>query len=381
MNKQKCRIFINDCGSFKVPTGQTASADFSRRVDKNTGNILIHDYATRRLDYAFDYEKSFDTPADCFMILAANCLRPQTKLNWESWFKFLRRQPKIWLMGLGAQAVLENMRAKEYAANLPRELVRWVKMIADCSESIGIRGEFTADVVSCLGIKNAEVIGCPTWYVNGYNQPLITRGGYTERLRPVFHTAWQPYTPWHSAWHKAVLDNMLNLTDPRFVMQSEFEFVPYMVANKDMMQFCSFFTPEELRRSSEAVKAHFALSDCDVYEDGRIKNMFAIFSDITEWEKFVKTRDVSFGFRIHGSVIALKNGVPAICIVSDSRTYELCSFFKIPFVRVNEISSDTLNFREIYEKADFSGLNREYPRLLRNYINFLNKNGIRHKFE
>lgn len=174
---------------------------------------------------------------------------------------------------------------------------------------------------------------------------------------------------------------MLNLTDPRFVMQSEFEFVPYMVANKDMMQFCSFFTPEELRRSSEAVKAHFALSDCDVYEDGRIKNMFAIFSDITEWEKFVKTRDVSFGFRIHGSVIALKNGVPAICIVSDSRTYELCSFFKIPFVRVNEISSDTLNFREIYEKADFSGLNREYPRLLRNYINFLNKNGIRHKFE
>lgn len=197
----------------------------------------------------------------------------------------------------------------------------------------------------------------------------------------MFHTAWQPYTPWHAAWHKAVLNNMLCLSDPRFVMQSEFEFVPYMIANKDMIQFCAFFTSDDLRRSAEAVKAHFGLSDYDIYENGNVKNMFNVFSDITEWENLIKTRDVSFGFRIHGSVIAIKNGVPAICIVSDSRTYELCSFLKIPFIRVDEISSDKLNFQEIYEKADFSCLNRQYPRLLRNYIDFLNKNDIRYKFE
>lgn len=187
MTKQKCCIIVNNCGSFRVPSGQMASVEFKHRFDNNTGNILIHDYATRRLDYDFDYTPPFDSKADCFMILAANILRPQTKLDWERWFSFLRGVPKIWLMGLGAQAVLEEMNAKEYANILPRELVRWVRMVADCSESIGVRGEFTADVVARLGIKNVEVIGCPTWFVNGYNQPLITPpGGIVRGFAPCF---------------------------------------------------------------------------------------------------------------------------------------------------------------------------------------------------
>lgn len=380
MSRERCNIVIGNYPSFNVPMAVMAQPSYATRFDLNSGNILIHDYTVRRLDYEWDNTVFFGNNVNCYMVLAANMLRPQTKFTWEWWYKTLSRHPRLYLMGLGAQATLEEMNAAEYAKTLPAELVRWVQMAADCSASIGVRGSFTGDVLTALGVKNYDVIGCPSWYVNGYEQVPIIKKPFSLDLRPAFGTCWEPYTPWHSAWHKAVLDNMLPLTDPCFVMQSEFNFVPYMTANNDIMQFTSYFTPDDLRQSSEAVKAHFALDDYDVYENGKIKRMFLMFSDMDKWASFIKTRDVSFGFRYHGSVIALKNGVPAICIVSDSRTYELCSFFKIPFVRVDEVASDALNFPEIYEKADFSAMNREYRPLLDNYISFLNKNGIRHNF-
>ena len=103
-----------------------------------------------------------------------------------------------------------------------------------------------------------------------------------------------------------------------------------------------------------------------------------MFTDINDWSDFVRTRDFNFGFRIHGSIIALKNGVPAICVVSDSRMYEMCQLYHIPYICVNQIASSDFNLEKIYNEADFSEMNKKYEQHLRNYISFLDKNGISH---
>ena len=136
---------------------------------------------------------------------------------------------------------------------------------------------------------------------------------------------------------------------------------------------------KQLQESYNCIKKHFGLSDTELLSNKKVMNMFEIFADVDTWSKFIRTRDVYFGFRIHGCIMAIKNGVPAICIVSDSRTYELCELFKIPYIRVDKLQSTDLNFEKIYNEADFSKLNAEYPILLKRYINYLEKNGIKHK--
>ena len=381
-----CHVIISNHGSIDAPLFKYMSEEFKKYIAINTGNLLINEYGKKQLDYEFLSDPVFNPSKefDEVLILSANDLRPNT-LSDESfniWSEWLEKQNKpVHMMGLGASATLENMKPKEYVKTLTKGIVRWVSTVADKCESIGVRGEFTADVLKELGITNVDVIGCPTWFVNGYHQPLIEKKEWSNDFKPAFHTAWDPYTDWHAAWHNAILRQMLTLQDPKFIMQSEFNFLPYMIANKDMAQFVAAgLGAEDLRKSAESVMKHFAISEFDVWQNPKIKNMFEMFGNIGDWAKLIKTRDFSFGFRIHGSVIAIKNGVPAICLCSDSRTYELCKLFHIPFLKVNEIASDDLNIREIYENSDFTNLNKAYPKLLQNYIRFLDKNNIKHKF-
>lgn len=53
---------------------------------------------------------------------------------------------------------------------------------------------------------------------------------------------------------------------------------------------------------------------------------------IEKFFKQVKAADFVFGTRIHGSVAALSQGTPCICIAIDCRTKELCEIMHIPFV-------------------------------------------------
>ena len=302
-------------------------------------------------------------------------------MPWDKWFHLFEHCDKpIHMIGLGAQATLEEMNPREYVKSLSPEMVRWVHLLADRCHTIGTRGEFTADVIKALGVSNVEPVGCPTWYVNGWNQPKIVKKEWSKQLKPGFFTCWEPYSDWHVAWHRALLDNALQLTDPKFIIQSEFNFIPYMLGYKDPAQLFAHLTPEDFRKSAEAIQKHFGLTPYEVYGNEKLKNMFEVFTDINDWSDFVRTRDFNFGFRIHGSIIALKNGVPAICVVSDSRMYEMCQLYHIPYICVDQIASSDFNLEKIYNEADFSEMNKKYEQHLRNYISFLDKNGISHTF-
>ena len=83
--------------------------------------------------------------------------------------------------------------------------------------------------------------------------------------------------------------------------------------------------------------------------------------------------------RIHGSIVALKQGVPAIAIVPDSRILEMCQLFKIPFIKVDQMQSSDFNIERLYNDANYDDMNKAYLQLLNEYIAFLDKNGLQHK--
>lgn len=351
---------------------------YKKALAFNSGNILINNYFKKNIKYLEVDNKEY---ADKITLICANIVRPNiikegylpTNNKWMNQYS-----GKIIALGIGAQANLESMKPKEYAKLLEKELIEWLKTLSDNTVSIGVRGEFTADVLNELGIKNVSVIGCPTWFVNGHNQPEIIKKEWSNNLKPACYTCWENYSDWHTAWNHVIVNEALKLKDPKFIMQSEFDILPYLLFNSNYFNLLNPYKYQDLQESMQYIKRTFKYRKQELVFSSKLRHLFKFFVNIPEWENFMKTRDFAYGMRIHGSVIALKQGVPAIAIAPDSRILEMCQLFKIPYLKVNEIESNNFNLQKLYEEADFDSMNKAYPKLLENYINFLNKNGLEH---
>jgi hypothetical protein len=378
--RKKLGIITSHCFSKDVPLYQFNANEFRRYCCNNTGNIVINHLGTKLLDYECLPCSSLSADDDReFLILYANGIRPGHAENYEWWDKFFHVNDDIPLhmMGVGTQiGLLSNMTPKEYSTTIKPEMCRWLSQISERVASIGVRGEFTADVLRCLGIQNIDVIGCPTYFANGYNQPEIVKKDWSENLKGVFATWEAGSNQWERNWSHFLLKQMMRLSDPCFVMQSEFQFVPYMVANQNIWEFVKHFSYRDLKVSMRAICSHFGIRRKELVRNKTMRHMFKMFSNVDRWAEFMRTRDFSLSFRIHGTIMALKNGVPACCICTDHRTLELCETLKIPHIKVTDIESSDLSVQKIYEECDIEETNKQYNSLLANYKGFLEKNKI-----
>ena len=62
-----------------------------------------------------------------------------------------------------------------------------------------------------------------------------------------------------------------------------------------------------------------------------------VFFSVPDWIDHLRTFDFVVGTRIHGTVVAFQAGVPALCVVHDSRTLELCQTMGIPHVLADAV--------------------------------------------
>lgn len=87
-------------------------------------------------------------------------------LPYTNIINFLKRlNKKVIVAGLGANCF--SGFDKEFYKKLNPELVEFLRKLSEYCELIGLRGEFTQEVMSKLGISNTEVIGCPSYFENG----------------------------------------------------------------------------------------------------------------------------------------------------------------------------------------------------------------------
>ena len=207
----KIKFGMNTTGSLNIPTKDFAIDLNNCRVHigYNSGNLLINEYFKKNILF----EEVLDiNDADKVVLICANMLRPNVYKEWK--FKltpeFIKKMNKqLVVLGVGAQATFDEMKPKEYVKNLEPELIKYMRVLSDYSESIGVRGEFTADVLKELGIKNVSVVGCPTWFVNGFNQPNVIKKEFSKNLKPACYTCWESYSPWHRAWNNAIVTQAL----------------------------------------------------------------------------------------------------------------------------------------------------------------------------
>lgn len=124
--------------------------------------------------------------------------------------------------------------------------------------------------------------------------------------------------------------------------------------------------------------AKFTVSELEKY----IRESGHIFYNRDEWSRYLLQNNFTFsvGGRFHGNMMAFSNGIPAVWIVHDERTKELVNALKLPFIYYDALDDiDTLHdFLDIcsYEAAFIY----HYEKMGAAYVDFLDKNGIRHCF-
>lgn len=268
-------------------------------------------------------------------------------------------------LGLGAQSDVENT-----IPELPQGTIDWLTEMTRLAPSehpnIGLRGTFSKKVLTHYGFgKNAEVLGCPSIFIN----PNPNIGRLTERrlgpLKRVAVVAGKSI-PEFFELERSLL-NIVTQTKGTYVVQHPLQRL--------------FLARGELESLSEQ---HILKAQAELFPNYSVEEFlnwmqkYSIsFYNLQAWMEYYRKFDLVIGMRIHGIAIALQAGIPGICIVIDSRTLELCEIMKIPHIDARNytagISLEQLRHLTVFDGAAYDA-NR--AKLARKYQVFFKSNGL-----
>lgn len=208
--------------------------------------------------------------------------------------------------------------------------------------TLGVRGQFTADVLEKHGVKNLCVIGCPSMYYWNNPEFRIDTKAEPQRASANFKTFFGRL----SAAEKHFLSYCAQ-HDMQFVEQTELPFTRENARDEKFFQYIKSWLD---RRS-------------------------VLPCGYREWCDALNGIDFSLGGRFHGNVIALWNGIRSLFLTTDSRTRELTDFFGLPAMEMQTFD-ETKPLSWYYDRADYTRFNSRYPKLYKNFVNFAQKNGL-----
>jgi hypothetical protein len=100
------------------------------------------------------------------------------------------------------------------------------------------------------------------------------------------------------------------------------------------------------------------------------------FFKFKEWFDFIGQHDFVLGARLHGTITALIQRIPAILVIRDLRMKEMAEFYHIPSISFDDLNRNSID--DIYRQADFSKFNEVYALRYKNYVKLLDENGLKH---
>ncbi len=340
------------------------------RTGMNTGNLLIGNGMVKHLAYAClgVFKEGMSSAQiqenyDLVVIAAANFLHPKFDFRVYSEALETTSLPVV-MAGLGAQAPSSGAEMSD----IPRGTWRLVEIAAERSVTVGVRGYYTAELLRRRGIANVRVTGCPSLYTSGEAAMRIRR---PERIDP----------------SRVAMNGSRNVTqhagDVEAALKVESMLLAYAMGNRAPFVYQNE-EPEIYISQGEEVASQSALAERICGELGvppaefveYARSLGKTFFSVESWFGWIREFDFSCGTRFHGNMAALLSGVPAVVVVHDSRTRELCEFAAIPHVGINDV--DEVNPQRWYDAANYDLFEERYNVLLRKYVEFLDENKVAH---
>ena len=326
-----------------------------RLTTTNVGDLFIEDSAKRILRY--DHDTSFDidprrpiSPADLQRINRADAA---VILGTNLWYRKLSR-PGRWMLRLDD---LKRLRVPIIPLGLGTtrhpgedngfepETREQLRVIHGSCALASARDPRTADALAEAGIRNVAITGCPTLF---------------RSLQPT----WQ----------------LRRLTDTRQVV---------LTVRKGQKQNVHALLRLLRRRGLEPVIA------AQQQDDGFLaaRSWFlrhtvptVLRPELAPYLRLIDTSCGAIGWRLHGNMLHLAHGNPALLVSNCSRGASFCELFGLPVVvcpdhcRLGDTALSELLDR-FFDDATFAPLARRYGPVRAEMIRFLEANGLEHNLQ
>lgn len=360
-------VVVNPIISIEKLKGDETTSQKMEYAGMNTGNMIFVDAVKEQTNYIDEIwfngpnlkkleaksNISAVIPSSNFIIAGSDRMVDSIRKLYES------TDSPITMVGLGAQAYPPNDTPKKLVAALSQNKIDFFKMAAERAVSLGVRGEFTAECLEIMGIKNYRIIGCPTCYkyLDGIYKELKT----PTADKVIFNVTGK------NAMESRILEMGIK-NNYTWLLQMMTE-LPQLLDGDTLVDDAAF------KRSFPKL----SISQTELKEF--MKKNAKIFFNVKEWNEYMQNENFtfSFGSRFHGNMSALRNGIPSLWITHDSRTTELIDVLKLPHISISEfVNAKDIN--ELIEHCDYSEFYKAYPKLTAEYVKFLDENHINHKF-
>ena len=341
----------------------------------NIGDAFVFDSSHKLLNFSklsaleivnpkFDDMDRINAEYDFVFLRGSNYVNKD--MRWSQTAEVLKRlKIPVIAWGIGAQAPVKGK------IELSDETKTVLRMMADSTTSIGVRGAYSAQVLWDIGIRNVRIVGCPTAFRR--NNPdlniqlpsldKIRTAGITLR-REVSSTYAQDIKQ-YLTFHRDLVKDLANRFDVVLMAQGEVE-------EKKIV----FGTPEQKEEAFAALKANKTVKDW--YLDETMEKLHRerlFYSDVVaDYENLVQQKDLVLGYRLHGNLMALANNVPSIYFTYDSRTVEFAETYQIPSFDV--FSGKQFRLEDYWDQSLFDKFNRAYHHTYREMRQFLVENGV-----
>ena len=342
----------------------------------NIGDAFVYDSSLKLLEFdlikalnirdASDADiQNYNENFDYAFLRGSNYLH--SEMDWENAPAILSKlKIPIIAFGIGAQA------SSKKRLSLSRESIRVLSIISEKSVSLGVRGNYTADVLWSLGIRNVRVIACPTIFRNndpGLRIDLpalsdIRNVAYTLR-REVDTTYAQDMRQYLGLQRETILD-----LDRKFnievLAQGEIE-------EKSVL----WGSPIQRQGALDSLrKDGWLKGPGDRLEEIYAERLF--YSDsVREFEFKIREQQLVLGYRLHGNLLALANKIPSVYFTYDTRTAEFAETLQIPHFDV--FSGRRFDLENFWDQSLFEKFNRAYYQTYRAMRHFLDENGVANK--
>jgi len=226
------------------------------------------------------------------------------------------------------------------------EVKHFINSILKTGGYIGARGYITADYLTKLGFKensDFDVIGCPSIFMNETPILKLKKDAKDKKINEIdFAINYSHRTP----------NNIINKLND------------ILLQNKDSIYFLQH--TEDQNYSINRVINLNNIPEGYLNENALERSL--LIPEPNQWIDTISHQEFSLGTRFHGNVTALLAGVPALIIMLDSRMRELCEYFDLPRVTVEEFSEKTFYAHQKLDSNYFNDIDisKQYER----YINF-----------
>lgn len=345
-------------------TGSSDCREMIRRCGANTGNVCFVDAVCKQLAFEDEVGCLGIEPNEkdaIFVLPASNWINKNGKVLQRILPRLEKSDVQLLALGIGVQMKLDE-KVPEFVKELSQETIRALKILSEHSVSIGVRGEITAEVLDKLSIHNWQIIGCPSFY-EPYRKYQTIKLSKMSLDRVIYNT-----TPGLTYVHKLL---QLAMDSKQSICLQSMEDMPLTLAERKTIE-------------KELLEARYPGTNretCDV--ENYLQKFGHIFYDQKTWSEYLSVNNFSFsvGTRFHGNMMAFINGVPALWIVHDARTKELAEAMKLPFIYHDRLE-DIDKVEQLLELCEYdSGFVNHYKEMGKNYVDFLNRNGVCHSFE